>query len=109
MGIEDSSILADFEKAEKSTPSPRKITGDRVIYASRKLRKTRHHGRPTLCDFGQARFGSKTYSGIIQPTVYRAPEVVLQMPWNEKVDVWNVAVLVCSKFVSSLPIIMILG
>ncbi|OOG00367.1 hypothetical protein ASPCADRAFT_502697 [Aspergillus carbonarius ITEM 5010] len=61
-----------------------KIVNDRVIYASRKLKKTKRHGRPTLCDFGQARFGSDTYSGDIQPYIYRAPEVVLRMPWNEK-------------------------
>ncbi|GAB1215358.1 hypothetical protein ATERTT37_004544 [Aspergillus terreus] len=90
MAVEDASILADFEEKEKSNPSPRKIDGDRVIYASRKLKKTRRHGRPTLCDFGQARFGSNTYSGDIQPYIYRAPEVLLQMPWNEKVDIWNV-------------------
>lgn len=95
MAVEDASILADFEEKEKSNPSPRKIDGDRVIYASRKLKKTRQHGRPTLCDFGQARFGSNTYSGDIQPYIYRAPEVLLQMPWNEKVDIWNVGVLVC--------------
>lgn len=95
MAIEDPSILADFEEKEKSSPSPRKIIGDRVIYASRKLRKTKQHGRPTLCDFGQARYGSNTYSGDIQPYIYRAPEVLLRMPWNEKVDIWNVGVLVC--------------
>lgn len=35
MAIEDTSILTDFEEEEKSNPSPRKIVGDRVIYASR--------------------------------------------------------------------------
>ncbi|KAL5366226.1 kinase-like protein [Aspergillus floccosus] len=93
MAIEDTSILAHFEEEETSNPSPRIIAGDRVIYASRKLRKTKQHGRPTLCDFGQARLGSNTYSGEIQPYIYRAPEVLLRMPWNEKVDIWNVGVL----------------
>lgn len=92
--IEDPSIVADFEEEEKSNPSLRKISRDRVIYASRKLRKTKKHGRPILCDFGQARYGSNTYTGDIQPYIYRAPEVVLRMPWNEKVDIWNVGVLV---------------
>lgn len=95
MGIEDTSILSHFEEEEKVNPSPRKIAGDREIYASRKLRKTKQHGRPTLCDFGQARFGSNFYIGDIQPYIYRAPEVILRMPWNEKVDIWNVGVLVC--------------
>ncbi|OGM47773.1 protein kinase [Aspergillus bombycis] len=93
MALEDPSILADFEEEEKSSPSPRKILGNRVIYASRKLRKTKQHGRPTLCDFGQARRGSTTYQGDIQPYIYRAPEVLLRMPWDETVDIWNVGLL----------------
>ncbi|PWY75346.1 kinase-like protein [Aspergillus sclerotioniger CBS 115572] len=102
MAIEDPSILTDFEEQEKSHPSPRKILDDdRMIYASRKLKKTKQHGRPTLCDFGQARFGSHTYSDDIQPWVYRAPEVVLRLPWNEKVDVWNVGVLTWDLFQQS--------
>jgi serine/threonine protein kinase len=76
MGIEDTSILADFKGEEKSNPSPRGISGDRIIYGSRKLRKTKQQGRPILCDFGQARYGSNTYTGDIQPYIYRAPEVV---------------------------------
>lgn len=98
MAIEDTSILTDFEEEEKSNPSPRKIVGDRVIYASRQLRSTKQHGRLILCGFGQARFGSNTYTGDIQPYIYRAPEVVLRMPWNEKVDIWNVGVLVRIHF-----------
>ncbi|KOC13626.1 putative CDK4/6 [Aspergillus flavus AF70] len=93
MAIEDTAILTKFEEEEKSSPSPRKVVGDRMIYASRKLRKTKQHGRPTLCDFGQARRGPNTYCGDIQPYIYRAPEVLLRMPWNEKVDIWNVGVL----------------
>ncbi|GLB19749.1 hypothetical protein AtubIFM61612_009665 [Aspergillus tubingensis] len=98
MGIEDPSILSHFEEEEKCSPSPRKIAGDREIYTSRKLRKTKQHGRPTLCDFGQARFGSSSYSGDIQPYIYRASEVILRMPWNEKVDIWNVGVLTWDIF-----------
>ncbi|GIJ81647.1 hypothetical protein Asppvi_000146 [Aspergillus pseudoviridinutans] len=98
LGIEDNSILADFEEGEKSHPSPRKIVGERVIYSSRKLGRTKNHGRPVLCDFGQARVGSSTYCGDIQPYIYRAPEVVLRMPWDEKVDIWNLGVLTWDLF-----------
>jgi serine/threonine protein kinase len=102
LGVEDNSILVDFEEGEKSHPSPRKIVGERMIYSSRKLGRTKNHGRPILCDFGQARYGSSTYSGDIQPYIYRAPEVVLRMPWDEKVDIWNLGVLVCSAPTSKL-------
>lgn len=105
IAFENTAILANFEEEEKSSPSPRKIVGDRVIYASRKLKETKQNGRPTLCDFGQARRGSNTYCGDIQPYIYRTPEVLLQMPWNEKVDIWNVGVLVCIDFLCTLLLI----
>ncbi|KAJ5933241.1 hypothetical protein N7516_007730 [Penicillium verrucosum] len=98
LGIDDISILADFEQAEKSSPSPRKIVGDRVIYSSRKLPETKLHGQPILCDFGQARFGSTRYCGDIQPYKYRAPEVLLRMSWDQKVNIWNVGVVAWDLF-----------
>ncbi|KAJ5558175.1 kinase-like domain-containing protein [Penicillium sp. DV-2018c] len=85
-------------EGEKSNPSPRKVDGDRVIYFSRKLGRTRQHGRSILCDFGQARFGSSTYCGDIQPHIYRAPEVLLRMPWDQKVDIWNMGVMAWDLF-----------
>jgi serine/threonine protein kinase len=98
LSIEDESILVDFEEAEVSNPSPRKVVDDRSIYLSRKLGIPQKHGRPVLSDFGEARFGSKadTYYDDVQPFMYRAPEVLLRMPWNEKIDIWNLAVMVCS-------------
>lgn len=97
LSIEDKSILVDFEEAEISNPSPRKVVGDRAIYQSRKLGLPKKHGRPVLSDFGEARFGSEsgTYYDDVQPFMYRAPEVLLRMSWNEKIDIWNLAVLVC--------------
>lgn len=51
-------------------------------------------GRPVLCDFGEARYGQTSYSDDIQPYVYRAPEILLDVPWAYEVDVWNVGVFV---------------
>ncbi|PYI02933.1 protein kinase [Aspergillus sclerotiicarbonarius CBS 121057] len=100
LSVEDESILVDFEEAEKSNPSPRKIIGDRVIYSSRKLGIPKIHGRPILSDFGEARFSSSlgTQWEDVQPLIYRAPEVVLRMPWNEKIDIWNLGVLAWDLF-----------
>lgn len=50
--------------------------------------------RPVLCDFGGVRFGKKTYTDYIQPYVYRAPEIRLDIPWTYSVDIWNVGVMV---------------
>lgn len=55
---------------------------------------TKKQGPPVLCDFGEAHFGSDWYSDDIQPYPYRAPEVILDMPWSYPVDIWNVGVLV---------------
>lgn len=103
LSVEDESILVDFEEAEKSNPSHRKTDGDRVIYSSRDLGIPKVHGRPILSDFGEARFSSslgKQWEDA-QPLVYRAPEVVLRMPWNEKIDIWNVGTLVCISHIPS--------
>ncbi|KAL4808589.1 protein kinase [Aspergillus unguis] len=100
LNVEDESILVDFEQAELSGPSPRKTIDDVTIYPSRKLGIPKKHGRPVLADFGEARFGSETgaYSGEVQPFMYRAPEVLLRMPWNEKIDIWNLGVLTWDLF-----------
>lgn len=92
--IEEESILKEFEAAELRTPSPRKVDGDRVIYESRGLKWSKNPGRPVLCDLCEARFGKKTYTDDIQPYVYRAPEVILDIPWTYTVDIWNVGVMV---------------
>lgn len=52
-------------------------------------------GEPVLSDFGAAVHGDVERTGYIQPDVYRAPEVCLQIPWSYGVDIWNLGVLVC--------------
>jgi serine/threonine-protein kinase SRPK3 len=96
LGLEDKGILEDFERDEWQEPSARKVDGDRVIYQSRQLRlpNDKKYGRPILCDFGEARFGEEYYEGDIQPFLYRAPEVILEMRWNSKVDIWSLGVMV---------------
>ena|ERR1700712_1894905 len=94
--INDQTILEDFEKAEAEDPSQRqRIDDTRTIYASRKfgLPKGDLWGQPILCDFGEARIG-KTHTGLIQPELYRAPEVLFDMSWDASVDIWSVGCLV---------------
>ncbi|RMZ81404.1 hypothetical protein DV738_g2284, partial [Chaetothyriales sp. CBS 135597] len=98
--IADESILSDFEKAEIEQPSQRKVVSEgRTIYASRKLGlpKDALWGQPVLCDFGQALIGD-SHRGLIQPELYRAPEVLFNMEWRSSVDIWNVAVLIWDLF-----------
>ncbi|MCJ1398649.1 hypothetical protein MMC11_001850 [Xylographa trunciseda] len=98
LDIEDKSILSELEEREKKIPSPRKVNGDRVIYTSQQLKIPGTHGRPVLCDFGEARFGGEGYDDDIQPYIYRAPEVILHKRWNNKVDIWNVGVMAWDLF-----------
>jgi serine/threonine protein kinase len=58
---------------------------------------TKNPGRPVITDFGEARIGQQTYDDDIQPFQYRAPEVIMDMPWSYKVDIWNVGVMVSTS------------
>ncbi|KAK2752471.1 hypothetical protein FQN54_008133 [Arachnomyces sp. PD_36] len=92
LGIEDDSILAQMERDELETPGPRKqISQDRFIYLSRSMPLTR--GEPLLSDMGEARLSTQgssmgKHTGLIMPTIYRAPEVMLGLEWDSKVDIW---------------------
>lgn len=93
LGIKDKTILPRYEEAEFENPTPRKVLNkDHTIYLSRPLPIT--FGTPVLCDLGEARLGSEKHDDDIMPDVYRAPEVILRMDWDYKVDIWNVAMVV---------------
>lgn len=92
--FEDDSSLIAFEQAEIDSPSSRKETNGRVIYLSRQVQKPKGIGPPVLCDFGAAHFGGKLNSSDVQPNQYRCPEVILDMPWNAQIDVWNAGCMV---------------
>lgn len=71
---------------------PRKTLKNRTIYLSRPLPIS--YGTPVLCDLGEARIGTDQQQGDIMPDIYRAPEVILNMTWDYKVDIWNVGMVV---------------
>lgn len=89
-GIGDESVFTDFEEAEINSPSPRKEDADgRMIYVSRELGVPKQLGAPILCDFGSAVLGNERHVEDVQPNVYRAPEVILEVPWSYSIDIWN--------------------
>jgi serine/threonine-protein kinase SRPK3 len=94
LGIEDDAILKMFEEEELTEPSLRKIDGDRVIYATRELDIPDDATRAVLCNFGDAQFGEKTHIGEVMPDLDRAPEIVLGIPWDEKMNIWSVGLMV---------------
>ena len=100
IGTRDNSIFSDWEKSEKENPSSRKFLDGRTIYESQPFRSANalsKFGLPLLSDFGEARIG-EVHTGLIQPELYRAPEVVLKMEWTSKVDIWNVGTLVSISY-----------
>lgn len=94
VAIKDDSLFKTFEQEEMDEPSLRKVDGERIIYASRAIEIPDDASHTVLCDFGDAQFGAETYEGEVMPDLYRAPEIVLGIPWNEKIDIWAVGVMV---------------
>ncbi|KGO64206.1 hypothetical protein PITC_087020 [Penicillium italicum] len=97
-GIDDDSVFSDFENNELQDPCPRKELDGRIIYTSRELRMPKILGAPILCDFGSAVMGDEQHSEDIQPDIYRAPEVILQVPWSYSVDIWNVGCVIWNLY-----------
>ncbi|PKX99962.1 CMGC protein kinase [Aspergillus campestris IBT 28561] len=87
----DQQTLSSFEEAAVRTPSARKVLHDRTIYTSSRFPPS--NGIPLLSDFGEARFGDEEHDEDIMPNVHRAPEVILKMKWDSKVDIWNIAMV----------------
>ena len=95
--------MEKFEREELIRSCPRKVDEDQVIYTSKPLvPRLYSYGVPVLGDFGEARFGQYNRLGI-QPFQYQAPEVILEIHWDEKMDIWNVGVMV-SNVCGCLPV-----
>lgn len=93
-GLEDDKVFKQFEEDELQDPSSRKVLQDRIIYMSCKVQQSKRSGAPILCDFGSAMLGDSGHIEIVQPQIYRAPEVILGVPWSYQVDIWNTGCMV---------------
>lgn len=91
---EDTSVFAEMEKLELEEPTKRKEIDRRLIYRSRTVPRPTHWGLPILCDFGEARSATADQFEDIMPEAYRAPEVILRLKWDSKVDIWSFGLLV---------------
>ncbi|QVM13755.1 hypothetical protein D8B26_008386 [Coccidioides posadasii str. Silveira] len=100
LGIADDSVFTHFEESELQTPCPRKELDDgRIIYESRQLTMPKNFAPPVLCDFGSAMPGDvDEHLEDIQPNFYRAPEVILEIPWSYSVDIWNAGCVAWDMF-----------
>lgn len=95
----DKAVLQAFEDKELTEPCPRKEVDGRTIFLSRELNTPKRPGEPALCDFGSAQYLNDgiEHREDIQPNVYRAPEIILDIPWTYSVDIWNVGCMVSCK------------
>lgn len=93
-GIAEDSVFSDFEENKLQDPCPRKELDGRTICISRELRMPKQLGAPVLCDFGSTVLDDEKHSEDIQPDIYRAPEVILEVLWTYSVDIWNVGCVV---------------
>lgn len=90
--VEDEAELKAIEEDEISEPSARKVYGSEAVFLTRQVYT--EIGNPKLIDLGEARFGQNTYAEQVMPDLYRAPEVLLGLPWDEKIDIWALGLTV---------------
>lgn len=95
---DDEFVLDELANSETTNPTPRKHLHNRTVYTSRCMPIT--IGELVLCDLGEARIlqRNKKQDGLMMPNAYRAPEVLLDMEWDEKVDIWAVGQTAWSLF-----------
>lgn len=99
LSVRDPSVWEKVEHAEKEHSVPRKSLSDRTIYLPQQVSLV--DGVPVLADFGSSRMGQEKYRGDVMPEVYRAPEVILDMKWDSKIDIWSAGVMVCDTFIAA--------
>ncbi|KAK0823631.1 hypothetical protein LTR73_008324 [Friedmanniomyces endolithicus] len=96
LGVLDTSAFARYEEDEREYPMPRKELPSRTVYTSKPMLFTR--GAPSLADLSEARFECPDNVDLVMPDLYRAPEVVLGMPWSYPIDVWAFAMTLWDLF-----------
>lgn len=55
-----------------------------------------------VIDFGSAVYDTEKRDGTINTRQYRAPEVLLGLPWDEESDIWGVACIAMELFTGEL-------
>ncbi|KAK3113767.1 hypothetical protein LTR53_008600 [Teratosphaeriaceae sp. CCFEE 6253] len=89
---EDDTDFQLIEAAESQHPDTPVLDGEYPVYRSREA-PTVVVGYPYLTDFGTARLADPINTGWCMPDLYRAPEILLGLPWSFPVDVWSIGVI----------------
>lgn len=96
LGVLNGSAFERFERDEEEAPFPRKeLPCGRIVDVSHPMALTK--APALLCDLSEARFAEtepQSNRDLIMPDLYRAPEVILGMPWSYEVDIWGFGMMV---------------
>ncbi|KAI2285697.1 hypothetical protein LOZ02_000856 [Ophidiomyces ophidiicola] len=90
--IDDTTSLQKVADQESKNPSVVSIIDGSPVYESREV-PVALTGDPMLTDFGQMRLGEHNNSDWWMPDLYRAPEILLKLPWGFPVDLWSIGVM----------------
>jgi len=66
------------------------------VYLAEERKKARilYNPEVRLIDFGSAVFDHEYHSTIVQTRHYRAPEVIMELGWDQSCDVWSVGCII---------------
>lgn len=93
MESEDDTDCREIEEQELEDPSHPLMVGSYPVYPSRRM-QIGLNGIPILTDFGQMRDAEPMSNEWLMPDLYRAPEVLLGLPWSYPVDIWSLGAMV---------------
>ena len=99
MDDEGTTTFAEIEDAQLRTPTEPLKTEKGFIYES--VPRLMHSSMPVLTDFGNARLMSAENKDWWQNDLYRAPEILLGLPWSAPADVFSVGVMVSALILCS--------
>lgn len=97
---EDQTIFEYTAKREHTDPMPQKVCDGRTIYITRTMGRRHQFDVKDfgiqITDFDQAIMAVEggLHYFLIQPEVYRAPEVILESGFTYSVDIWSLGVMV---------------
>jgi len=94
LATKESHVWDELVHEEWDTPAPRKRTKTWSFIYEPKSPDIPEDGIPIICDFGEAKIGDGPFTGGVMPDLYRAPEIILYIPWTEKVDIWGMGLMV---------------
>jgi serine/threonine protein kinase len=57
-----------------------------------------------VIDFGSAAFDNEYHMPVVTTRLYRAPEVVLQLPWGHPCDMWSLGCMLFELYVGEAPL-----